>query len=983
MPAVFRTFTGSTGYACDWMPYRYSNAAFRTLELSVPEDWAVVAGTLVSKANDSARFAEVTANGRATWLPGNNGNDCEILARFNLAPGFYVSPKISVAGNYEAQIDTTAGNVTLVAGGTVASAALPASVWTSSSAFGDCWVRFHIQAQDTWIGAKVWSVNEAEPASYTVTWGTTSFTPAIGTTDAPSWGNIAGGTTKSACQWFSYGVGSPAPTPRAATLPTYYDTWFAQAATGASRVLTAEIYLPGQATGVTTQYTTAVWRLATQAYDGGPAWPYLNQPFADALVAPPTFTRRLSDDLLGRQSLSVGDLLVSNPLDASTGKGLRDDWLRAKLQRAIVALRYGSPTWPWYDHKTMLIGQVLDVSEAAPNIRLTLGDLASRYDKAVHRSTLTIGPNAGKPTPIVAGSVFNVAAPIIDAANQIYKLGEANINAVTAVRDKGVLLTDVTAANVVAFDATADTLTTDVPHGRTVGWPVKFSGTLPSPLVAGTVYYVKTAPTSTTLTLAATPGGATIDLTGGGTATIEAAFPTADLLRTTAAHGFAAADAVQFSGSVPAGITAGTTYYVLASGLGSQTLKVSTTVGGSAVNITATTLSVSSVVAALDYEVLSAAHGWALDQAFVTEGTHPAPIATQTLYFRGTDPGGANYLRFRATAGGADIDITGATTGGTVALAQGGATVTRVLAAPMVAPAWVLDASAATVQLGQSPAGQVTFDYQGQKVASVYSVYASHAVKVLTGRSDPLVSTQLGSGSGFDNFNLAVGVYVDSETNLADLLDLLARSCGSVWGCNRLGTLTATALFTGGSPTSTLTEDALTEPLRLVRKYLPVDYYEGVRVAYGRNYTVQKDADLAGSVNTAGRALYGAQWSYSINNQGGSGNLSGLDLGEKGERRKRPVIETALAAGSVTNANVLRDNGWISSPKQQAVFEVTANWKASDQFLIARAVSIKTGRFGWSAGKSFLCIGTEESLQDHTVKLTLLTDLDGYYPVTT
>lgn len=52
-----------------------------------------------------------------------------------------------------------------------------------------------------------------------------------------------------------------------------------------------------------------------------------------------------------------------------------------------------------------------------------------------------------------------------------------------------------------------------------VDTPIYFTttNTLPNPLVANTTYYVKTAPTSTTATLAATEGGSTIDITTTGT----------------------------------------------------------------------------------------------------------------------------------------------------------------------------------------------------------------------------------------------------------------------------------------------------------------------------------------------------------------------------------------------------------------------------------------------------------------------------------
>lgn len=70
-------------------------------------------------------------------------------------------------------------------------------------------------------------------------------------------------------------------------------------------------------------------------------------------------------------------------------------------------------------------------------------------------------------------------------------------------------------------DAGTDVITLTGSPDLVVDTPVYFttSGGLPAPLVANTTYYVKTAPSSSTATLAATAGGATIDLTTAGTGT--------------------------------------------------------------------------------------------------------------------------------------------------------------------------------------------------------------------------------------------------------------------------------------------------------------------------------------------------------------------------------------------------------------------------------------------------------------------------------
>jgi len=64
-----------------------------------------------------------------------------------------------------------------------------------------------------------------------------------------------------------------------------------------------------------------------------------------------------------------------------------------------------------------------------------------------------------------------------------------------------------------------------------------------------------------------------------------------DVITTQAVHGFSAGDNVEFEAAlgtaVPTGLTAGTVYYVIATGLTTTAFEVSTTSGGAAVNITA------------------------------------------------------------------------------------------------------------------------------------------------------------------------------------------------------------------------------------------------------------------------------------------------------------------------------------------------------------------------------------------------------------
>ena len=962
-------------YSTDWMPYRRSNAFYRTLDALSPQDWSGTA--LTNKTNDSSRFVEIAANLKSTWTPVTGSAGCEVLALLYLVPGLYGTTVVSANTAYGVRINTTTGNVDVgVLGSFNSAGALPAAVWTSSSVYTSCWVRMQVAANGKSVQARVWAVGTAEPG----TWPYTGSDPA----GAPSaWAPALGwasGTALSACKWFAYGSLNAITSPRMLADVNYFETWFKTAGSqGATRAVTAEIFIPAWDGTITTAYTTAALRVATVGYDGGNAWPLNNQPFAEGLLEWPTFARKLPDELFGRQDFTVGDLVVANP------NGIRDDWLRAKMQNSIVVLRYGDPSWPWFDQKPIFVGVVTDTIEGAAVIRLKLRDAAGRFDKAVHRTTLTTSnASNGKPTPISAGRVFNVSPVQIDAATLTYRFGEANVIALTQVRDRGVALTTyvITAQT---FDPTADTLTSLLAHGLAVGEAVVVDGVVPSPLTVATTYYVKTVPSIYAVTLAATLGGATIDLTGTDTTskTITTIFPQGKLLRCTAAHGFSANMPVRFGGTMPTGLASTITYYVLATGLTSTDFSVSLTVGGAAVAFTGDSQTIGAVGGTNEVAFASGmAHGWAVNDRVTAEGTVPANLTAPSIVYIKTVPL-PFQATFSATAGGAVITLVAATTGALITKQAFSFTVARFIETTLTAAAYTTDLTAATFKLKANPAGQITCDFDGQKFNGASAITGYHALGVLIGQRDPVVSVD---STDVQGLNRNVGIWLDSTANLVDLFDLLARSVTAVWGVTRQGAL---SFYVAGSafdftPVRQIVPDdvILPDTLMLQSKKLPVGYNDSVRVLHTKNYTVQKDSDLAGAVTVANRAIYGAEGTIKVMNAGFT-PASSLDDGTKGELRKLPLIETCVL--SDTDAQWAGQSKLIASTKQLGIFSVTVRWVALDQFRLGVPVTVKIGRYGInpSTGQSMVVIGMDEDIKTHTVKLLLLAEIATYYPVTT
>jgi hypothetical protein len=193
---------------------------------------------------------------------------------------------------------------------------------------------------------------------------------------------------------------------------------------------------------------------------------------------------------------------------------------------------------------------------------------------------------------------------------------------------------------------------------------------LPTPLVAATSYYVKTAPTTGTFTIAAaTPAGAaaTVDITDTGTGPFAIA-STAKVVTasgatnrfTRVAHGLVVGDGIKFStvsGTLPSGtftVDAGTDVFTMvAHGLAvNDTVQVTTTdtlPGGLAL---LTTYYVKTRPSDDTFTLSATLNGATLDITSTGSGTHSLGVIAGTKYFVESVPS-ADTFTISATRGGA------------------------------------------------------------------------------------------------------------------------------------------------------------------------------------------------------------------------------------------------------------------------------------------------------------------------------------------
>ncbi len=182
------------------------------------------------------------------------------------------------------------------------------------------------------------------------------------------------------------------------------------------------------------------------------------------------------------------------------------------------------------------------------------------------------------------------------------------------------------------------------------GQPVKFesTGRLPTGITSGTTYYViATGLSGAGFQISATPGGAAVN-TSAPAVTISNASPG---VVTLTAHGLVFGTPVRFAttGALPAGLTAGTTYFVKTVPT-ADTFTVSTTPEGAAINT-------SSAGSGTHTLVQFGAH-------YASEtGALPTGVTAGQDYYVLATGLSADAFRFSATSGGAAINTSGSTSG--------------------------------------------------------------------------------------------------------------------------------------------------------------------------------------------------------------------------------------------------------------------------------------------------------------------------------
>lgn len=170
----------------------------------------------------------------------------------------------------------------------------------------------------------------------------------------------------------------------------------------------------------------------THASDSPP-----NQVYDDVMAKPPTFSSRASEQLTGRSTQSVGDVLISN------GDGARDHWLTYNWDGRSFDMYLGGVGWRKWDFIKVLSATVYEAFVPARDmLGLKIRDKSALLNRKIQDTVIGgTTANKGTPTPITFGKVFNIEPVMIDAATYRYKFHDQSLSGAVGiidVRDSGV-----------------------------------------------------------------------------------------------------------------------------------------------------------------------------------------------------------------------------------------------------------------------------------------------------------------------------------------------------------------------------------------------------------------------------------------------------------------------------------------------------------------------------------------------------------------
>ncbi|NQW12220.1 MAG: hypothetical protein HQ481_20330 [Alphaproteobacteria bacterium] len=289
-----------------------------------------------------------------------------------------------------------------------------------------------------------------------------------------------------------------------------------------------------------------------------------------------------------------------------------------------------------------------------------------------------------------------------------------------------------------------------------------------------------------------------------------------------------------------------------------------------------------------------------------------------------------------------------------------GVVLTFVASAP-AAGQYSVDVAAGTISLGASPAGTVTADVRGDKTGGVYAETVGSVVK-------RLATTRLTNGTpltvddtAFQAFETLhpqpIGLFLDNDARMIDVLDDLVESVGAHYGFDRPGTLTIGRI----EAPSTTAVAAFDERQILKIERVAVSHpIWRQRIAYRRYWRTLDESGVAGSVSDEDRADLGEQHRYEV-----AEDTTVSDTHPLAEESDR---ETLLALSVDAAAEAARQLALFGADRDAFQVRLKTQPFAID---LGNTITLTYPRYGLEAGRNLVVIGMVEDAAVNEVTLDL------------
>ncbi len=270
------------------------------------------------------------------------------------------------------------------------------------------------------------------------------------------------------------------------------------------------------------------------------------------------------------------------------------------------------------------------------------------------------------------------------------------------------------------------------------------------------------------------------------------------------------------------------------------------------------------------------------------------------------------------------------------------------------------------IRLGSTPAGQITCDAAQSPFAANHT--AAQILKSIALKagivSGSISSSDVTALDAANNAELGIWLYGGGDT-AQSAMDAISVSVGAWYGFDAAGTLRMQQM-TAPSGTPALSVDSTsiigTPELRSIGAASDGAFYTRVEMQYLRNWTVQQESDLAGSVTAARKAWLLNEWrALKANYPAGDGYVG-----------DNPYLFDALfLTESAATTEINRRLSMVYGRTDTLALIVSARSLLSATIDLGSVVQVTLPRFGYDAGALFRVIGLQYDLRRNRIEMTL------------